>query len=370
MKKFSILSTLALAGLARAVTLSECPEATTMRVGSASGRLDPAFTQRIELPVSATILTRFEGAEARLRDGAVWADAEPEKLRLEKDRLDIAKRILERRASNDADSALVRADIETRLAMERRTLDALNTFNDAPLADIDGGEALREKVRAKNAEGKEASRRRIALLEKKLAGMDADRADEIAEGKASLALREIDGKRVEESARLTMPCAGVVKLLVAPRADRTYRLNPGEPFALIEDRSRFLIRLPAGTGFWRTLNKERLAVSVKTAAGDIVKAKFKAVEEGKLFGREEKFYSFEVSPETSVAASGFAGGTVLVDLDYDLGEKARIVNLFRLASEHPDAFKAGGTWREAVARIWPKARVIAQSSSEIAVVEK
>jgi hypothetical protein len=372
MKTFPALALLAAAATSHAVSLSECPEADTMRVGSASGRLDPAFYLRVESPMSVTIVTRFNGSEARLNEGTTWADAEPEKMRLERERLNIARRALNRKATTDTDTAIMRADLESRISMAKRNLDALNSFNEAPLADIDGGEALRAKIRAKNTEGKEAAKRQIELLSAKLTDLDADRTDELAESRASMTLREMDGRRIEETSNMTMPCNGVVKLLVAPRADRSYRLQAGEAFATIEDRSRFVIRIPAGTGFWRTLNKERLTVSVKTADGDTVKARFKGIEEGKFSGREEKFYTFEVTPETSIAAAGFAGGTVLVDLEYNLGEKARLVNLFRLASEHPEAFlKTGGTsWRDAVTRIWPKARVVAQSSSEIAVIEK
>lgn len=380
MKHNAAIVTLLLSAATAQAGLSDYPMSDTLPVGQVAGRLDAAYRQTVEAPMTLTVHVLFRGQSASLGAGAVWAEIDADRMAAERKRLDIARRVVSRKEADDSEMGLQRADIEARIREDEAALKAIEGADNSPLDEVQDGAALKKRIGERNAEAKVALARNITLLKAKLSSLSAERTDELAGQKAELELREIESRKAQSFSLLSMPCAGTVTLLPKAREDGTYRVQAGEPFATIEDKSRYTVAVPASAGKWRTLPKAGLTLSLRTGTGEVVKARWKDAASAKWYGRDEQCYIFEVEGAGD-SAGALAGGTVVAEAEYKLPKPAHIVNKLRLnaevAAELAKRKAAGDTkgvpahadWRTLVNWLWPNAKVIADGSTHIAVAE-
>ncbi len=352
-----------------AMKLSDLPQSDSIKVGEVTAQLSPATSARIEIPFPAKVTLRFSGMSASFKKGEQWGVCDGERIAIENERIALAKRVLARREKGDAENAMRREEVAARLREVEASILALSESDDAPLLEIEGGAKLREQYRARAAEGRAALVRSRDILRDKLASFNDEHADDVAERKSALALREIEAAKLAGMANLTMPCDGVVSLLAAPDSPGVVTPRPGVAFAVVEDRSRYLIRLPVG-GFWRTLPAANLRAVIRTASGSEVSGRFVSSESVKVMGRDQTFYVFEVAAADLSTVSAMNAGDATAEIVFRPGRRVRLIPMVQFAAEHPEAFKGRADFRTAVSRVFPECEFVAQGVSEVAVATR
>lgn len=346
---------------------TDYPVSASVRVGQCYARVSPALAMPVETPMQAPAKLKLTGRSEFFKKGRVWGVIDEDRIAVEKQRLELARAQLRRKETNDADSGLAKAELERRLQEIDTNLAAIDSQDDSALADIEGGEKFREQLRRRTAEAKASLLKQKDLLTSKLVGLDGERAEELQNLRLTLRGKEMEFSRLDEAAHLTMPCDGVVTLLIDPNPKGEYTLRPGHPFAVIEDRSRYLIRVPVGAQPWRVLPPARLGARVRSGDRTVV-ARWCSSETTKDYGRDELVYVFEVEKDSAPFASGLAGGSALAEVVYETESPVRLVPKLVFASVHPEAFKDGADWAAAVRKVWPGYRLAIEGAGELGVV--
>lgn len=348
---------------------ADFPLATEIRVGQSFAYITPALAVPVETPTPAPAKLKLTSRTASFKKGEEWGLVDEDRLALEKQRLELARAQLVRKEKNDADAGLAKAELERRLQEIDVNLAAMENRDDSALDDVEGGEKFREQLRKRTAEAKASLLKQKGLLAEKLAGLDGARAEELENLRLALRGKEMEYARLNEAAHLKMPCDGIVTLMIEPRADGRYDLRPGRPFATVEDRSRYFVRIVVGAQPWRVLQATRLKVVVRSG-DNVLRAGWYASEVVKNYGRDEPSYLFEVTRDSAPAAAALSGGSALAEIFYGTGTPVRLVPKLAFAAAHPEAFDAGADWAGAVRRAWPGYRMAAEGLGDIGVVKE
>jgi hypothetical protein len=349
---------------AASAALAPYPVARRIKLAACMGAVSPAFSQRIELPVSAQVVFKFNGRAAAFKKGELWAEVDPERLKLEAARMDFARGEVERKTGL-LEARAQELQSKARLREIERTL-ALMDMPEPADGDVpDGGndlKVLREnaaKAKAALEEERDLVRKRLAVLLPEAEAREAAKANDYA-------LRKLDFERLKDASLLTAPCDAQVTLLFETRDGKSeYPVKSGVPFAEIVDSRRYFVAIPVSGQGWRGVPAAELAVQIRAVTGVKIEAAFVESRAGKFLGRDEQLYVFEFSDADGRSAGNLAGGVTSCEVVRKIAASRIIPKLGALCA-HPAAFR-GREWREAVEILWPGSRMVAEGEAEIAV---
>jgi hypothetical protein len=350
--------------------LARYPLGTRLKLATALGAVSPAFSQRVEIPLTAQVLFRFDGRSASFKKGEVWAEVDPERLKLDAGRLELSRADLDRK-SGLLEAKTQALQMQARLREIERTI-ALMDMPEPAGTDAAAGSAGAEefKLLRENAEKSKASLlEERELIVKKLAAVQPEAESREAQREGEYKLRKMEHDRLAEASRLIAPCDITVRLLFDPeQGKRLYPVKSGVAFAEITDERRFFAGVPVSGQAWRGVAPAELAVRVRTTGAGAVEARFAESRQAKFLGRDEQMYFFEFANADAAAVRNLAGGAVSVEI-MRIVEPSRIIPKLSLLCSHPQEFR-GREWREAVARIFPGAGLVAEGEADVAVAEK
>lgn len=359
----------------RALDLTAYKQSNQILLGTVTAEVAPVGSLRLKSPASGLLHLRLpRERRAPLAAGTVWGEFDPERTRLEREALTLARALLDKKEqprlrldlTRDAlDLTEKRSELTRQIGMFEQIL-ADPDLSDYYLASGPAAGDTRSRDEIKTLVTR--LRSQIELLDLAIAYAGTDEHLETESRVLDLKLRqhELDLERREEEKRLTMPFDGEVTLLVErPADDRPLRIDTGVELALIQDFSVLQARVVIKRPEWRLIPTSGLRLNIRTGLGSLG-ANFEKSRLDSVSGREELVYIFRFTPEDASTARSLVGGGITSSLTASLGEPVRIVPKLKLVLDDPEAFR-DGDWQTGLVKTHPGARLIAIGETELAI---
>ncbi|MFA6960855.1 MAG: hypothetical protein WC205_08910 [Opitutaceae bacterium] len=353
--------------------VSKYPQASELVLASLPADVQPLRSVRIKSPSDGLLTLHLSAAGARLAEGTVWGEFDPERLKLEGDVVTLARTLFEEKEKPKLSLELARTAnelAERRAEIERQTGMLTRISADPALAELyaseTSGTASREEVTALATR----LRGQLDLMDEVLRFAGTPRETELERRALELKLQaqELDFKRRLQEFRLAMPFEGELSLIPpAPPEGKPLRVPLGADLALIRDFSAIQARVPIRRPEWRVVDPARLQLRQPNRGHTGLTADYQRSVLQEINGREELLYFFQFPDSQRIAARPLAGGLVTLQLILRLEESARIIPKIDLILAAPDAFREGG-WEAGVSAVLPGARLLAQGETHLAVV--
>ncbi len=362
----------AAASAADRLDLTRYPESTLLVLAALPADVQPIRSVRVKSPTDGLLTLNLPAPGARLPEGTVWGEFEPERLKLEGEAVALARALFEEKESPKLalDLARAAADLaERRSELQRQTDMLARIAADPALADLYADET------AGTASGEEVAalvtrlRSQLDLIEYVFRYVGTPRESELERRVLDLKLRaqELEFERRLRDFRLAMPFAGELTLIPAPPPDgQPLRVPLGADLALIRDFSAIEARVPLRRPEWRLLEPGKLILRQSRFGRPGIAAVFERGLQQEINGREELVYVFRFPDSARASARPLAGGQVMMELVLRLDAPARIVPKIDLLLASPAAFRDDG-WESGVAAAAPGTRLIALGETHAAL---
>lgn len=367
---FVILSVAALP--LAAFDLASYPRATELVLASLPADVQPIRSVRVKSPTDGLLTLRLPASGARLAEGAIWGEFDPERLKLEGEAVALARDLMaeKERPKLDLDLARNANELTERRAEIERQVGMLTRIASEPAlaelyADETMGTAGAEEVSSLAAR----LRAQLALVDEVLRFAGTPRETELERRALDLKLRaqELDFERRLQEFRLVAPFEGELTLIPPPPPDgRPLRVPLGADLALLRDFSVIEARAPIRRPEWRLLSAEKLSLRRARLGRPGLTASYDRQLQQDVNGREELVYVFRFPEDQRLAARPLSGGQVVMDLVLRLDETARIVPKIDLLLAAPAAFRDLG-WDAGVASLVPDGRILAMGETHLAI---
>jgi hypothetical protein len=339
--------------------------------------VQPIRSVRVKSPIDGLLSLALPSTGARLPEGAVWGEFDPERLKLESEAVALARTLFEEKASPQLSLELARTAgelAERRAELDRQIGMLTRIANDPSLAELYGGDTAADST-AKVPTGDEIAtlsnrlKQQLALIDRVLrfAGTPGENEHEQRALELKLKVQELDVAQRLRELRLTMPFEGEIILIpTAPPAGRPLRVPTGTDLALIQDFSAIQARVPVRRAEWRIVTPSRLYLRYVARPGGVITAGYQRSVIQETFGRDELLYIFQFPDAFRPLARTLAGGQVMMHLVLKLEQDAVIIPKIDLLVASPAAFREGG-WETGIAAVLPGARLLAVGDTHLAV---
>ncbi len=391
MRLLSILLLLASAPLlAATLDTAKYPEASELVLASLPADIQPIRSVRVKSPTDGLLTLRLPGSGARLPEGSIWGEFDPERLQLEAEAVSLARTLFKEKETPKLSLELARtaAELSERRAELNRQADMLTRIaNDPALAELyasENSDPLNDpppmpigslQASAPHTNGEDISalatrlREQLALIDDVLRYSGTPRESELEHRVLELKLRaqELDVARRLQEFRLAMPFEAEVSLIPPPPpAGKPLRVPLGADLALIQDFSAIQARVPIRRAEWRVIDPARLQLRYTSRGRSALAANFQRSVLQENQGREELVYIFQFSDAHRSAARPLAGGQIAMQLVLRLDEPARIIPKIDLLLAAPAVFRNDG-WEAGVAHVIPGGRLLALGETHLAI---
>lgn len=366
---------------AEPASLEAYPLAEELAVATVVVEVQPVRAARLKAPFPGLLSLHLPPAGRRLPEGAVWAEFDPDRLKLEADAIRLARDLLAEKEKPRQALELARnaADLASRRSEIARQLDMLARISaDPALAELyarpapadlpaaaDPAPAATDEIPALV----ERLRRQAALIDEVLLHAGTPRETELEFLALDLKLRaqELDLARRLEEQRLVMPFEGEITLVPpAPPAGRPLRVETGAELALVQDFSAIQAVMPVRRAEWRMFDPARLELRHADRGRRVLAARFERAVLRQNLGREELAHVFKFPDDQRASARPLAGGQVSMRLVLRLDRPARVVPKLDLVLAAPAVFRERG-WEAGVEAVHPGARVLAIGETHVAL---
>jgi hypothetical protein len=354
------------------------PAASRLQLGTVPVRVAPARVHPVKVPFGGRLHVAAGERGERLAEGTVWAEFEPERMRLEREAFDLAAALLEEKEKPGfrLEQSEARMQLENRLNDLERQRGMLDTILKEPeLAELylreegrEGGDAETVRLMRERLAGQ------IGLLRTALDYVGTPRQAELELRILELKMRQqrLDLERREQEGRLRMTFDGEIQWRVPlPENHREAGLavDAGMEVATLVDYGRLNVRMVMRRVDWRVLPVEALVLRFPAATiSRPLEARFVKRATAEVTGREELVYDFQFEAKDAVHARPLVGGTLMAELVVELGREARLVPKMDLVLAAPGVFRDHG-WVDAIPKVAPGWRAHTIGQSELALVE-
>lgn len=203
-----------------ALDLANCPVASELLLASLPADVQPIRSARVKSPTDGLLTLHLPAPGARLPEGAVWGEFDPERLKLETEAVSLARALFIEKeqprlslelARNAADLAERRAELGRQAGMLSRIA------SDPALAELYTGEAAGAANGAEIAALAERLQTQLALIDDLLRYAGTPRETELEHRVLELKLQaqELDLARRLQEFRLAMPFDGELTLILS-----------------------------------------------------------------------------------------------------------------------------------------------------------
>ncbi len=349
------------------------PQSSELVLATLPADVQPIRSVRVKSPTDGLLTLRLPAPGARLAEGAIWGEFDPERLKLEGEAVALARAFFEEkdRAKLDLDLARTAGELAERRAELLRQTDMLARIaSDPALADLYASETTGAASGEEVAALATRLRAQLVLIDEVLRYAGTPRENELERRALELKLRaqELDFSRRLQEFRLVMPFDGELALVPPPPPDgKPLRIPLGADLALLRDFSVIQASVAIRRPEWRVLDFSRLLLRHTAAFRRPLEAHYERSVLREQNGREELFHLFRFPEAQRDAARPLAGGQVAMQLVLRLDEPARIVPKIDLILAAPAAFRDHG-WEAGVAAALPGARLLALGETHLAVV--
>ncbi len=176
--------------------------------------------------------------------------------------------------------------------------------------------------------------------------------------------RNLEFKKQRAQSRFEMPFNGRLTVsLPLTEGVINYPVTAGQELGVARDLSSIRVRVVMENSAWSGLAPEKMRALI-LSGNELFEARFVYQKIERVQNREEPAYYFEFPPEKAANASRLIGANVACDLWIDLAEPVRIVPKFALVLHDPGAYQ-NGNWPNAVAAVFPGARVVVEGQTEL-----
>jgi len=354
------------------------PLASEMVIGTVTVEVQPVRQIRIKAPASGLLHLHLPPPGTRLNKGTVWAELDPARLALERLAVNLARDLLieKEEPALRLEHARTRAELTDRLDELRRQIAMLEQFIHQPdLAELYLNEsspaasadepAAREKIQT----ALDQLIRQTELLTQILDYAGTPRQDdlEITALRLKLEQQQLELDRRTRDSQLVMPFDGEITLLPPqPPAGEPLYIENGMDLARLEDFSRVSARAVIRQTAWRLLPPLDLSLQLPSATGDL-RGRFSRGLVEETFGRDELVYYFSFTAQQIRQVRPLIGGQVSAKLIAQLSQPAYLIPKLALVLADPEIF-SHREWTEAVPLLIPKARVLLQGETHLAIV--
>jgi len=353
------------------------PAARQIHLGSVPVRVLPAQLHKVKSPMGGRLHARAGLRGERVAEGEVWAEFEPERLRMEREAFDLATDLLEEKEKPGfrLEQSEARVQLENRLNdLERQRAMLAKILQEPELAELylqeegqDGGDATTVRLMQQRLSGQ------IEVMRAALDYVGTPRQAELELRILELRMRQqaLDLERREQESRLRMPFSGEIQWLPGlPENHETEGIpvDAGMEIATLVDYGRMQVRMIMRRVDWRVLPVEVLALRFQAATiSRPLEARFVGRTTTEMMGREELVYDFQFNAEDVDYARPLIGGTVMAELRADLDREVRLVPKMDIVLAAPETFRGHG-WVDAIPKIAPGWRTHTIGQSELALI--
>jgi hypothetical protein len=353
------------------------PTARQIHLGSVPVRVLPANFQKVKSPMAGRLFIRAGAGGGRVAEGDIWAEFEPERLRMEREALDLAERLLEEKEKPGfrLEQSEARVQLENRLAdMERQQAMLAKILEEPELAELylqeegqDGGDTATIEAMGARLAGQ------VDVMRETLEYVGTPRQADLELKILELRMRQqlMDLERREQESRLRMPFTGEIQWQFAipeNHVETGIQVDAGMEIASLLDYGRLQVRMVMRRVDWRILPVETLHLRFKVSTiARPLEARFVKRSTAEVLGREELVYDFQFEAEDVEFARPLVGGTLMAELRADLGREARLVPKMELVLAAPETFREHG-WVDAIPKLAPRWRTHTIGQNELALV--
>ena len=344
-----------------------------MRLGTMPCQLQPKSTIQVYSPYLGTLRVYVDEVQSDQSEGYLWAEFEPDIFASEEKWLTEAKKRLEERER-------VQMEIEVprkKLALERqleeaerqaayaRILATNKAWADVALTLPGGSAPIRPDALEKTEmELKLVAQQMDMILETNLTALNLD----LGLQRLDWERRNLEFQKRKDQSQFRMPFAGKLTVsLPLSKGVTEYSVDSGQELGVVRDFSAIRVRVPIGNSSWSAIPGEKLTAIVRVPSGPALEANFAYHKIEKNQNREESVYYFEIPGDRSVLAGRMVGTHVSCELWANLDEPARVVPKLALVLHDPEAF-GERSWSEAVKKLFPGARVLAEGQTDLGIV--
>ncbi len=359
----------------QAFDLNSYRESRQISVGVLNVEVLPARSLRLKSPSGGSLhLHQPERPGIPLAAGTLWGEFDPERTKLEREAITLARTLLEKKQQPKAALDLAREAaelVERRSELVRQSGMLQRIIAEPELAQLylednraDSATNPTEEITALLARLKTQTELIDAVLA--FSGSDEDFQIEARVLELKLIQQELDLKDRESEKRLTMPFDGELTLLPRrPSGDKPLRIQLGEDLALIQDFSIIRARLVMKRPEWRLIPTGQLFLRINAGVRPLV-ARFDRSLLEEVNGREELVYYFNFAEADRPSARSLIGGGLTARLYAELPQPARIVPKLDLVIAHPDAFREGD-WTAGLSAALPESQLMVIGDTELAI---
>lgn len=378
---FSVLVCTAVGSVfAAPLDTSKYPSSAELVLAYLPADVQPLRSVRVKSPSEGLLSLTLPSPGARLPEGAVWAEFDPERLKLESEAVALARTLFEEKAAPQLrlELAATSAELAERRSELDRQIDMLGRIaNDPSLSELYRGDT-QTGSEAKSPSADEITtlslrlQTQLTLIDEVLryAGTPRENEHEHRALELKLKAQELDVAQRLRELRLTMPFEGEVTLIPpAPPAGRPLRVPTGTDLALIQDFSAIQARVPVRRPEWRIVAPSRLYLRYVARPGGVLTAGYQRSVVQESSGRDELIYIFQFSDSARTLARPLSGGQVMMHLVLQLEESAVIIPKIDLLLASPAAFREGG-WETGVTAVLPGSRLLAVGETHLAIAPR
>jgi hypothetical protein len=368
---------LARADAAESIDPLAYPAARQIHLGSVPVQVLPARISKVKSPLAGRLHVRAGLRGERVAEGELWAEFEPERLRMEREAFDLATALLEEKEKPGfrLEQSEARVQLENRLNdLERQRAMLTKILEEPELAELylqeegqPGGDAATVRLMQQRLGGQ------IDVMRAALEYVGTPRQAELELKIFELKMRQqgLDLERREQESRLRMPFPGEIQWLPGlPENHETdgIPVDAGMEIATLIDYGRLQVRMVMRRVDWRVLPVDVLALRFQAATiSRPLEARFVRRATAEILGREELVYDFQFNAEDVDYARPLIGGTVMAELRADLGREVRLVPKMDIVLAAPVTFRDHG-WVDAIPKIAPGWRTHTIGQSELALI--
>lgn len=342
--------------------------------------VQPLRSVRVKSPSEGLLSLSLPSPGARLPEGAVWGEFDPERLKLESEAVALARTLFEEKtapqlrlelASTAAELTERRAELDRQIGMLGR-IAADPSLSEIYRGDTPAGTGAKPPSADEISTLAKRLQSQLVLIDDVLryAGTPRENEHEHRALELKLKSQEIDVAQRLRELRLTMPFEGEVTLIPpAPPAGRPLRVPTGTDLALIQDFSAIQARVPVRRPEWRIVAPSRLYLRYVARPGGLLTAGYQRSVVQESLGRDELVYIFQFADSARTLARTLSGGQVMMHLVLQLEQSAVIIPKIDLLLASPAAFREGG-WETGVSTLLPGSRLLAVGETHLAIAPR